>query len=141
MVKKGIVLGILGLTVVGVSVYGIGAFAAQGRQGQFGPDYSSERHEKMQAAFENNDYASWREQMGTRGASKVVTEENFARFSEMHKLMLEGKTDEANKIKAELGLGQGKGRGQGMMGGQRGQNRGGDFVDADNNGVCDHLKK
>ena len=34
----------------------------------------------------------------------------------------------------------GSGQGRGMMGSQRGQNRGGNFVDANNNGICDHME-
>ncbi|KKQ79383.1 MAG: hypothetical protein UT03_C0059G0001, partial [Candidatus Moranbacteria bacterium GW2011_GWD2_38_7] len=125
MIKKGVIFGALGLAVIGVSAYAVGALASQTRQGQFGPNYTSERHEQMQKAFENNDFAAWKEQMGTRGSANLVTQENFARFSEMHKLMLDGRIDEANKIKSELGLGQGRGNSKGAMGGQRGQNRGG----------------
>jgi len=44
----------------------------------------------------------------------VITEENFARFAEAHRLALEGKTDEANQIRAELGLGQGQRNGDGQ---------------------------
>jgi hypothetical protein len=142
MINKWIILGVLGLAVMGVTAYGVSAFASQGgMMGQFGPNYTPERHTKMQAAFDNNDYASWKSQMGDRGAARVVTEQNFARFTQMHNLMLEGKTDEANKIRTELGLGQGGGRGQGKMnGGQRGQNRGGNFVDANGDGKCDNMR-
>lgn len=139
--NKGMVLGILGLAVAGVTAYGVSAYASQGRVGQFGPNYTPERHEQMLKAFESNDYAAWKNQMGNRGATRVVTEQNFARFTQMHNLMLEGKTDEANAIRTELGLGQGGGRGQGMMnGGQRGQNRGGNFVDANGDGKCDSMR-
>ncbi|MDD5463836.1 MAG: hypothetical protein PHP62_01705 [Candidatus Moranbacteria bacterium] len=142
MINKGIALGVLGLAVIGATAYGVGAFAAEARTGQFGPNYTPERHEQMTKAFENNDYAAWKNQMGTRGATRVVTEQNFSRFTEMHNLMLAGKTDEANKIRTELGLGQGGGRGQGRMGsgqGQRGQNQGGNFVDANGDGKCDRI--
>lgn len=82
-----------------------------------GPYYSEERHEAMTKAFENKDYQSWKNLMQGRGrVSQVINEQNFARFTEMHQLMLEGKNDEANKIRAELGLGlqNGSGRGRGM---------------------------
>jgi hypothetical protein len=60
----------------------------------------------------------------------------------MHQLRLEGKTAEADAIRAELGLGQGNGNNQGkgiMHSGQRGQNKGGNFVDANGDGKCDKL--
>lgn len=139
--KKSIVVGVLSLAVIGSALFASGVFASQERMnGQFGPNYSPERHAQMTEAFAKNDYAAWKNLMGDRGAAKVVTQENFAKFTQMHNLMLEGKTDEANKLRAELGLGQGGGRGQGMMGGQRGQNRGGNFVDADGNGACDNMR-
>ena len=72
----------------------------------------------MTRAFENKDYNAWKEQMQGRGrVSQVINEGNFARFAEMHKLMLEGKTEEAGKIRTELGLGLGDGSGQGQRSG------------------------
>lgn len=81
------------------------AYAYQGDPGQRGPQFSVERHEAMQKAFENNDYNAWKELMNRRGrVTNIVNEQNFPRFAEMHRLMLEGKYDEANKIREELGL-------------------------------------
>jgi hypothetical protein len=83
------------------------AYAYQGDPGQRGPNFSQTRYEAMQKAFENNDYNAWKELMNGQGrVSSVINEGNFSRFSEMHSLMLEGKYDEANKIREELGLGQ-----------------------------------
>ena len=91
-----------------------------------GPNYSQERHEAMTQAFENNDYQAWAKQMRSRGwVAEVINEDNFSRFVEARRLMLEGKTEEAAAIREELGLGlaggpcseksygraQGKGRG------------------------------
>lgn len=94
------------------------AYAYQGDPGQRGPNFSQERHEAMQKAFESNDYNAWKSLMNGRGrVTQVINEGNFARFSEMHRLMLEGKYDDANRIREELGL--------------RGQNR-----NQDGNGNC-----
>ncbi len=96
------------------------ALAYRGDPNVQGPNYTAERHEAMTKAFENRDYNAWKELMSGRGrATQVVDEGNFARFAEMHKLMLEGKTDEANKIRTELGLGlrDGSGYGQGQKSG------------------------
>jgi len=82
-----------------------------------GPNYTAERYEAMTKAFENKDFNTWKELMQGNGrVTQVVNEENFSKFAEMHKLMLEGKTDEANKIRTELGLGlrDGSGHGQGQ---------------------------
>lgn len=102
-----------------------GALAYRGDPNVQGPNYTAERHEAMTKAFENKDYNAWKEQMGDRGrVTQVVNEENFARFAEMHQLMLDGKTSEANAIRAELGLGQQNGFGQGAHGvGGRNVNR------------------
>lgn len=126
--------------VLGLAVLATGTYAYMGDAGKTEPNYTPERHEAMTKAFESNDYAAWKAQMGERGAAKKVTEQNFARFSEMHKLMLAGKTAEANVIRAELGLNQGGGQGRGMMGGQRGGNNGGNFTDANGDGKCDRLQ-
>ena len=114
------------ILTIGAAVLGTGmllagatkAFAYRGDPGVTGPNYSPERHEAMTQAFENNDYNAWKAQMQGKGrVTQVVNEGNFARFTEMHKLNLEGKTEEANQIKTELGLGlrdgSGSGTGQG----------------------------
>ena len=82
------------------------AYAYQGDPAQRGPQFSAERHEAMQKALEGNDYNAWKELMNGRGrVTQVINEGNFTRFSEMHRLMLEGKYDDANKVREELGLG------------------------------------
>ncbi|KKR44778.1 MAG: hypothetical protein UX02_C0002G0071 [Candidatus Moranbacteria bacterium GW2011_GWC1_45_18] len=81
------------------------AYAYQGDPAQKGPNFSVERHEAMQKAFENNDYNAWKSLMNGRGrVTEAINEGNFAKFSEMHRLMLDGKYDEANQIREELGL-------------------------------------
>lgn len=132
-------LGALGVLALGAVAFATGTFAYQGDPAKRGPNYTPERHEAMQKAFESNDYAAWKAQMGGFGATRKVTKQNFVRFSEMRKLMLEGKTTEANAIRAELGLGQGGGQGRGMNA-NRGQNQGGNFVDVNGDGKCDHLQ-
>ncbi|MDP1884344.1 MAG: hypothetical protein Q8L10_03155 [Candidatus Moranbacteria bacterium] len=134
MITKYIILGSLGLVALGAVA--TSAYAYQGDPAKFGPNYTPERHEAMVKAFENKDYAAWKSQMGDRGAANRVTEQNFARFAEMRKLRLEGKTAEADAIRAELGLGQGQGR----MGANRGQNAGGNFVDKNGDGICDRMQ-
>ncbi|MDO9231582.1 MAG: hypothetical protein Q7U36_03860 [bacterium] len=100
--------------LVGSALY---ASAYQGDPNVKGPNYTTERHDAMTKAFENNDYNAWKELMAGRGrATQVINEGNFSRFAEAHKLALEGKTEEAKKIRAELGLGlrNGDGQGRGM---------------------------
>jgi len=136
-------MGTLGLAALSAVAIAASAYAYQGDATKTGPNYTPERHAVMEKAFENNDYAAWKEQMGDRGVTRKVTAENFNRFSEMHKLSEAGKTEEANAIRTELGLGQGGGNKQGnasgMHSGQRGQNKGGNFVDANGDGTCDNL--
>jgi len=80
-----------------------GAYAYQGDRAQRGGN--SEQHEAMEQALENKDYNAWQELAPDKGKmSELITEENFARFAEMHRLMAEGKTDEAKAIGEELGL-------------------------------------
>ncbi|KKQ24460.1 MAG: hypothetical protein US38_C0004G0001 [Candidatus Roizmanbacteria bacterium GW2011_GWC1_37_12] len=71
-----------------------------------GPYYSEERHAAMEKAFESNDYNAWKNLMNGKGrVPQVVNKDNFSKFAQIHKLVEQGKTAEANKIKAELGLG------------------------------------
>ena len=94
-----------------------GVLAYRGDPNIQGPDCSPQRHEIITKAFADNDYNAWEEQMQGRGrVTQVINEQNFADFAKMHQLRLEGKTDEANEIRAELGLGlkDGSGKGQGI---------------------------
>jgi hypothetical protein len=115
---------ILGLGALAVILGGAIAFsnnsqAFRGDPNVKGPNYSEVRHDAMLKAFEDKDYDAWKNLMAGRGrATQVINKDNFAKFSEAHELMLQGKTVEAQKIRAELGLGAGAGggRGQGMGG-------------------------
>jgi len=121
MNKKYIVLGSIGLLLGVLVLFTNNASAYKGDPTVKGPNYTEVRHEEMTKAFEKNDYNAWKEQMGGRGrVSQVINEENFPRFAEAHRLTLEGKTEEAAKIREELGLGlqngSGRGAGQGFGG-------------------------
>jgi len=142
MKNKYIALGAVAIAgVLGAFAISQGALAYRGNPDQTGPNYSPERHAEMQKAFDSNDYNAWKEQMNGRGrVTQVVNEQNFSRFVEMRKLMLEKKYDEANKIREELGLGQGAGQGNGNGQGMHRGGNGTNFVDKDGNGVCDNRK-
>lgn len=113
----------LGLGIVGAST-GI-VFAYQGDATVKNPQYSPERHEAIEKAFETNDYEAWKNLMQGRGrVSEVITKDNFARFAEVHKFMEEGKKEEAQRIAQELGLGAHNGQGQGQKQGHRNGMRG-----------------
>jgi hypothetical protein len=115
-----------GLIVAGaLSTAGI-ASAYQGNPSVKGPNYTPERHEAMTKAFEAKDYDAWASLMQGKGrAAQVVNKDNFAKFAEAHNLALQGKTDEAQKIRQELGLGMhnGAGRQGGGMGMHRNLNK------------------
>lgn len=122
---------ILPAFVVGLITLSIGAssaFAYQGDYAKKGPNYTTERHITMQKAFTTNNYEAWKAEMEKTNMGKrvlsVINKDNFAKFAEANKLGLEGKTAEADKIRAELGLRTstsgplGRGNGQGnKMGG------------------------
>lgn len=90
-------------------------FAYRGDPTTTGPNYTAERHAAMEKAFDTNDYSAWKSLMAGQGrVTQVVTAQNFARFAQAHNLAEQGKTAEANAIRAELGLGLHNGSGQGM---------------------------
>ncbi|KKP46781.1 MAG: hypothetical protein UR39_C0008G0013 [Candidatus Woesebacteria bacterium GW2011_GWA1_33_30] len=119
MTKQSIILR-LGALVVGTGILAITAsstLAYRGDPNVKGPNYTAERHTAMLKAFENKDFNAWSNLMQGKGrVTQVVNKDNFAKFAEAHELSLNGKTDEAQKIRAELGLGlqNGAGKGQGM---------------------------
>jgi hypothetical protein len=98
------------LAVMGVAGLGMYANAYQGNMTTRAPWFSQDRYDAMQDAFLNDDYDAWKklmsDQMGARKNWMLtkITSDNFPKFAEMHRLMKEGKIDEARKIRAELGL-------------------------------------
>lgn len=135
-----VLAGALGLAAIGGGILTSGAFAYRGNPQQVGQSYSAERHSAMLKSFENKDYEAWKKLHEGRGrAGEIVNKENFGKFVEMRQLRLEGKIDESNKIREELGFGQGNRNGEGFRGSMKGQNKGGNFVDSNKDGKCDRL--
>lgn len=117
MKKISTILGMTALVIGGAVVIPQAVNAYRGDPTVKGPNYTEERHEAMEKAFENKDYNAWKTLMAGRGrVTEVINDQNFAKFAEAHTLAYQGKIDEANKIRAELGLGlnNGIGKGQGM---------------------------
>jgi hypothetical protein len=117
MNKKSILLGLTALTIGGAVIAPQAVLAYRGDPTVMGPNYTEERHTAMEKAFETKDYNAWKTLMAGRGrVTQVVNAQNFSKFAEAHELAEQGKTAEANKIRAELGLGlhNGSGMGQGM---------------------------
>ena len=120
MKKTVLGLGVLALVAGAMGVSS--AFAYQGNPAIKGPNYTPERHEAMEKAFESNDYDAWKNLMQGRGrVTTVINKDNFARFAEAHELAEQGKIAEAQQIRQELGLGAHNGSGKSGIG--RGMNR------------------
>lgn len=80
-----------------------------------GPNYTTERHEAMEKAFEKKDYNAWKNLIQGKGrVTQIVNKDNFAKFVQAHELAEQGKFEEANKIRQQLGLGLQNGLGKGM---------------------------
>jgi hypothetical protein len=113
MKNKKTILSLFALFVVGLLMSVTAVSAYRGDYTTQGPYYDEERHEEMETAFENLDYAKWHELMTENGrGSRVlekVTEENFAKFVEAHNAGLSGDYETANQLRSELGLNNGVG--------------------------------
>lgn len=115
MNKTILTLGLTALVIGGLFALPKATIAYRGDPTVKGPNYTEERHSAMEKAFESNDYNAWKNLMNGRGrVTQVVNKDNFARFAKIHELVEDGKTDEANKIRTELGLGLQNGSGYGM---------------------------
>lgn len=145
MKDKALIAGSMGLVTFSVFV-GLGlqnAFAYKGDATKVGPYHTEEREVEMDKVMENKDFEGWKNLMTEDGRTpgvlrKIDTQAEFEKFAQAHGLIDEGRIDEANAIRTELGLGQGQGNGKRQGNGQgRGQNSRGMHVDSDNNGVCD----
>ena len=118
MKKTLLVLGLTGLVLGGLAVAPKTALAYKGDPNVTGPNYTAERHEGMTKAFANKDYNLWKSLVQGKGrVIQVVNEGNFAKFVQAHDFALQGNTEEAKKIRAELGLGLQNGSGKGQGGG------------------------
>ncbi len=115
MNKTSILFGLTALVVAGAVIAPQAVLAYRGDPAVKGPNYTEERHTAMEKAFETKDYNAWKTLMAGRGrATQVVNAQNFAKFAQAHELAEQGKTDEAKKIRAELGLGLRNGTGMGQ---------------------------
>ncbi len=113
MKKTALVLGALVLGLGSMGLLASTTSAYQGDPNIKGPNYSVERHEAMTNAFNNKDYTAWKNLMQGKGrVTQVINQDNFGKFAEAHQLSLQGKTDEAQKIRQELGLGLRNGTGK-----------------------------
>jgi len=64
------------------------------------PNFNSANREAIEEAITNNDYASWKSSVGDNNPfTGKITEDNFSRFAEAHRLMIQAKT-----IMEEMGL-------------------------------------
>ena len=92
------------------------ASAYKGDPSVEGQNYSTERHEAMENAFETNNYEAWKNLMDGRGrVSQVITKDNFEKFASAHKLAESGDLEGAKKIRQELGLNLQDGSGRNMQ--------------------------
>ena len=125
---------VLAIGVLAVALLGGIAFttndadAYQGNYTEVGPNQTAEREAEMEEIFESKDYEAWVEIMTQDGRkpgvlNKIDTQAEFELFVEARELALEGDTDGANKIRAELGLGQGSRNGNGQGRGMGNCNR------------------
>lgn len=153
------------VAILATAGFAASTYAYQGDPSVEGPNVDTATHEAMTAAFENGDYEPWVANKPNTGKGRMMdvvnNSETFAKFAAIREARLAGDDATADALRAELGLGQGNGagQGQGMKGsgtrGQgaqdgsgtkgssretRGQNMGGNFVDADGNGVCDLME-
>ena len=151
--NKNVMLGILAIFVVSIATIGA-ALAYRGNPDVNGPNYDAEVHEQLEAAIEAGDYNAWLQirednNLPTRGKMfQVINADNFGKYAELHEANTAGDTARADTIKAELGLGQGMQRhgniqgiqGKGTMSKESNSGKGlqQNFVDADNDGVCDN---
>lgn len=113
MNKKLLTLGIGTVVAGGLFLLPNKAQAYRGDPAVKGPNCSEERHQEMEKAFDNSDYEAWKNLMQGKGrVTQVVNKDNFAKFAQAHNLAESGKTQEADQIRQELGLGLRNGTGR-----------------------------
>ena len=96
-----------------IALLGIGmVFAYQGKPNVHGPNFSEERHESMQNAFDSLNYPAWYNLMTENDRYPkivdVINEENFDEFVEARNKALNGDLDALKEFRESLGLGLGQ---------------------------------
>ena len=109
--KKKIVLPILAIAIAALV---IGSSSLVNAQFGDGGMSAGGRDEDCQEFFENNDYEGWKNFINTK-AAEFSSQENFENLKQVHDLMADGKIEEAESLRAELGISRG-GRGEGPHG-------------------------
>ena len=146
-IKKMLPLTVMSLAIVALTAGALNTYAHFANRGDkegmnFDPAKMEEMrasHEAMQTALENNDFAAWQaavsqEPMFNGKLGDQITEENFNVMVQVHRLMKEGKAEEARQLMEDSGLKMGfMGKGFRLMGGMR------DFKlkDANGDGYCE----
>ena len=98
--KKAILVSLTALAVIG------GTLAITTAYADFKDKRGYPRNGIMREIIEKEDYNRWREFYHGRGLrDRIKNEEDFKKFVLMHKLMWEGRYEEADKIREELGMG------------------------------------
>lgn len=100
VVMSGLMALVLGLGVSGTALAYRGDFSRQG------PNYTPDFEAKMTDVMTRGDYEAWRglirEKVGSTKMVRVITKENFSKFTEAWRLAKEGKIKEANNIRKQL---------------------------------------
>ena len=111
--KKLTVFGLLALMIVGMIFSTSIVNAYRGDYSVNGPNYTEERNEAMENAFNISDYDAWVALMTEDGRHPrvvdVVTESNFQTFVQAHEAGHNGDYETAATLRAELGLNNGVG--------------------------------
>jgi len=94
------------------------------------------QREQMDAILTTGDYQAYKNFVGDKPMADKITEENFAKFVEMHNLRKAGDEEGAKAIAEELGLNNFGERGA-KPDGQRGVHKGMRFEDKNGDGYCD----
>ena len=144
--KKTTTMGLLALLVVGLIISTTMVNAYRGDYTVKGPNYSEERYNAMLDAMETSNYDAWYSLMTENERMPrivdFINEDNFDLFVKLHDAKINGDIETINDLRAELGLNEGlgpkSGSGFGKAHGQRMQQN--NFVDLNNDGVCDNAK-
>lgn len=84
-------------------------------------------HAKIDAAVSARDYDAWKAEHDAfsqgKGGAKV-TRENFETYAKMREAQAAGRTEEAQALRTQLGMGQGQGMHAGKGAGQCGKGQG-----------------
>ncbi len=105
--NKTILIAVIATAALGIAATSVNVFAQSPTPNTNIMQRLMVNHQAVQQALESGDYNAWENALPAQAQSmmgQTITKDNFPKLVQMHKLMEDGKYDQASQLRQELGL-------------------------------------